>query len=57
MATTKYWYSPIYREHNYGFFIEKVSNKYYLGFKYKNGKEISIKLDYNSFKTLKGEWK
>lgn len=57
MVSERFWYSPIYQEHGYGFYIEKKGNNQFLGYKYKNGKEVIVKLDYNSFKVLKKEWK
>ena len=57
MVSSKYWYSPIYQEHNYGFFVQKKGSNQFLGFKYKNGKEVLINLDHESFRVLKKEWK
>jgi len=57
MASEKFWYSPIYEQHNNGFFVSKDGNKYYLGFKYKNGKELYVKISYDTFNVLRKEWK
>jgi len=57
MSSNQYWYSPIYEKNDYGFFIEKDGNKYYLGFKYKNKKVVMVNITYQTFKVLKEEWK
>jgi len=57
MASERFWYSPIYEEYDYGFFIEKKGRKEFLCFKFKNGKEVSVLIDHNTFNALKKEWK
>jgi hypothetical protein len=57
MTKETYWYSEIYNIKNYGFYINKKDNKYYLGFKYKNGKCTEVKITYDTFVILKKEWK
>jgi len=57
MASEQYWYSPIYEQHKYGFYLEKKGNQEFLCFMYKNGKEVSVKISHTTFKVLKKEWK
>jgi len=57
MASSKYWYSSIYEQNNYGFYLEKKNNKFYLGFKYKTKKDVCVKISYDSFMVLKKEWR
>jgi hypothetical protein len=57
MVKDRFWYSPVYKMDNYGFFIESKDNKYYLTYKYKNGKEISVNIKPGTFKALKKEWR
>jgi len=57
MAKEKIWYSTIYEEHNYGFYISKFKNKEYLGFKPKKGNTIEVKISKPCFDVLKKEWK
>lgn len=53
----RFWYSPIYMKDNYGFYVTKYNNKHFLGYKYKNGRSIEVKIKKVSFDTIKKEWK
>jgi len=58
MTKEKYWYSHIYREKDYGFYVskDKDSNKYYLGFKDEKGKCIEVCINFVCFNILSKEW-
>ena len=53
----KCWYSNIYRLNNYGFYVSKYNNKYYLGYKHAKGRSIEVKINKETFNILKKEWK
>jgi len=57
MSSEKIWYSPIFKLHNYGFFAKKHSNKCFLGYKHTNGKEVTVKISFDTFNVLKKEWR
>jgi hypothetical protein len=57
MTSEKFWYSPIYKIKNSGFYISKCNNNMYLGYRYLNGKEVSIPIKNKTFNVLKEEWK
>jgi hypothetical protein len=57
MIEEKFWYSPIYKMDDYGFYISEKNHKYYLNFKNKENKVTSVKISNVTFKTLKQEWR
>lgn len=56
-AKERFWYSPIYKLNNYGFYVTTYNNKYFLGYKHTNGKSIEVIIKRDAFNILKKEWK
>ena len=57
-----HWYSPVYEMNDMGFYISKHENNYYFGYtelskKDKSRRCLEVKINYDTFKVLKGEWK
>ena len=52
----RFWYSRIYQLNNYGFYVTKSNNKYYLGYKHKKGKSVEVIIKKDTFDVLKKEW-
>jgi len=56
-VSEQYWLSPVYESQGNGFYVSKLNNKYYLGYRHKNGKDVSTKISHTTYDVLKKEWK
>jgi len=57
--TRRFWYSPIYKMEDYGFYIESKNSKYFLGYKHKDKRrnDVLVKISKHTYGVLKKEWR
>lgn len=58
-VNARHWYSPIYRENDYGFFVEYYNSKYFLGYRPKDKRknDTLVMISKSTFDALKKEWR
>lgn len=56
---SKYWYSPIYEENDYGFYTVFENHNYYLAYRPKDKRknDMCVKISKSTYSALKKEWK